>query len=154
MDIFLSDLIPAEFQKIGKGALVEKEGPDQAIGAAAWTKITWDTEIYDHEEEFDLPNDRFIAARSGIYLIIANIGWTGVANGDTIYIAIYRNAASERESQNICATGDDQSFNTMVCLDLDEDDIIEIYVFTSAANSVKGTGTRTFANIVYQGPKD
>jgi len=67
----------------------------QNIPNATWTKVNYDTSIYDIQGEFDVvTNHRFDVAVTGIYLMITQAAFNNIA-ADTITIAgIYKNGAS------------------------------------------------------------
>ena len=60
---------------------------DQAISQNTWTKVTFDTEDYDYESNFDLSNDKFIVPVTGLYQINASVRINGAVN---VYLQLYK----------------------------------------------------------------
>jgi len=133
------------------GAHVEKTA-DQSISADTTTKVTWDQERYDDEDEFDLPNDKFVAGKDGKYRIYINLYWIDVADQDYVGVRLYLNGSSVKGNNNVASGTTALGVTVQATLELSEGDTIEVYGRTGGANTVLGNSDYTFAEFIYLGP--
>jgi len=64
---------------------------DQSISSGVYTKITWSTETFDTNNNFDLVNDRFQPTVPGKYLLTASVGMKSMGDEDLVYASVYKN---------------------------------------------------------------
>jgi hypothetical protein len=64
-------------------------GSNQAIAAATWTKVAYDTESRDNWGEFDAAAGTFKAKAAGIYLVSAQVQWPQPAEANRTRLAIH-----------------------------------------------------------------
>ena len=68
---------------------------NQSISANTWTKVTFDTEVYDPQSDYDhSSNYRFTPTSAGYYWCSLNVGISGTAGEAQMRISIYRNGSS------------------------------------------------------------
>lgn len=65
----------------------------QSIAAATWTKVAYQTVVYDHQSEYDAVNYRFTAKSDGIYVVSAGIAWASQVDGNRTILDIYKNGS-------------------------------------------------------------
>ena len=70
------------------------------ITNASFTKIDFDTELYDTGGDFDTANSRFVAPVSGYYLVNMNVTWTTVTADKYYSCAIYVNGSRVEKTWN------------------------------------------------------
>jgi len=137
------------------GFMVYNSGASQTATDNTWTKITWSTEYYDLNSDFDLANDKFIAPVDGIYLFSISI-YTAVVDwtvGDAITLAIYKNGAQYKwfykwwsETTFTSTWG----IKSSMLLKLSTNDYIEAYIrIARGANTDFGGGE--FKNQYFEG---
>ena len=120
----------------------------QDIGSNGYTKLTYNTENYDLNNEFS--SSRFTAKQKGVYhfhasLLIDNAAW---AVGNVGVMVIYKNGVASYHGfrdQIPAAVTKYMSLNVSADFELDVDDYIEMYVYHS-----RGAATYTHNNVLYK----
>ncbi|MBI1272911.1 MAG: hypothetical protein GC131_02355 [Alphaproteobacteria bacterium] len=108
---------------------------DQTVATSTWTKLTWQTEIFDTNDNF--ASDRFTPTEAGKYIFAAS-AYCG--NGGTIcYIGIYKNGALiSYEGQ--AGTPTNYIPNASVILDMNgSSDYVEAYIYSGSTTITGGT---------------
>jgi len=115
----------------------------QSITQNTWTKVQFDTEVYDNQSEFDnTTNYRFTAKVAGVYNVTSMVTLDNLPDTYTALIAIYLNGtiAFYGTSYGVGAITDAKSVVTLP-LKLAVGDYIEICIFqnyTAALNVIAG----------------
>lgn len=69
-----------------------KKNADQSITGSTWTKLTWQTELFDTANNF--ASDKFTPNVAGKYLVSASaFGISSASPGDSLYLAFYKNGS-------------------------------------------------------------
>ena len=64
----------------------------QGITEETYTKVTFQTELYDSGGDFDLSNDKFVTGETGKFFLFAQVGFFHASNnGHEFRTAIYKN---------------------------------------------------------------
>ena len=104
----------------------------QTIPSATLTKVTFDAESYDLNDDFDLANGRFTAPEDREYQVNALLTYNGIADARVIRAYIKLND-STYPSYSFAQTGTNgvatPSVGISDCLKLDKDDYIELYAY-------------------------
>ena len=133
----LGDSIDASLARIAFAARINT---NQSIPNSAWTKVAFDTEVYDSGTVYDpTTNYRFTVptGQGGRYLIGADIAWGVYTAGHQSIIAFYKNGSAPSQffyawrdgGTDVVSGGVSQLFN------LNAGDYIECYVFQSSGVS-------------------
>jgi len=115
-------------------------GADQSVPSATWTKIQFNAESYDIQNEFDsATNYRFTATKAGIYSVKAKYHF-GTAVGSFFYRIQIRVNGSNYSQFNIEHNSDDNAAYVGVADDvqLNAGDYVEIFAYqnTGGANNL------------------
>jgi len=121
----------------------------QSIPASTWTKIQYDTEDYDVQNEFDnQTNYRFTVTKSGKYLITGSCQLTGFSDGKVFQLSIYKNGTEYKRGLKLhsgVAYGVGASFSAVI--KCDSGDYIEIFVYHTDTVSRSLSSGRTLCNL-------
>ncbi len=115
---------------------------DQAIGNTTWTKVEFDTEIFDLGDEFDkTTNHRFTATKGGLYAFSIGGMIEAVNNGTLFRLALKKNGAYVKEARQY--TGAAASYPQVVTsgiVQLEAGDYLEAFVYHNhgAARNLSG----------------
>lgn len=113
----------------------------QTLTNADWTKIQYDTEVFDELSEYDnTTNYRFTAQKAGCYQIIASIISASVAwtTGEILQIGIYKNGELYSTFRHVF----EGSFTNLVqvatddIIQLNANDYIEIEVYHNQGGNI------------------
>jgi len=122
---------------------VHKNGTNQTVTASTFTKITWDTEVFDTNNNFDsTTNERFTPTVPGKYIVTLNVECEAVPNQGTCISDIYKNGGSMSLTRTQNGTGATNDMETVATAVLDMNgttDYLEGYAFTSG--TVVGGGS-------------
>ena len=116
-----------------------KLSSEQTISASTFTKITYDTESYDVQNEYDnSTNHRFTATQDGKYLIIAGGGVKSAPANSYIAMVIYKNGSTWKtgDAEVNSTSGQHMERKVTGIADLSAGDYIEIYCQNSATSSI------------------
>jgi hypothetical protein len=105
-----------------------------SLTGAAWTKLTFDTEVFDTDSKF--ASDRFTPGTAGYYQVSARARLNASGTANSLYLSIYKNGSTDAEDGT--ETNAYPSGNPSVLIYLDSDDYIEVYaysVFSVSTNS-------------------
>jgi hypothetical protein len=120
---------------------------NQTIAENTATKIHYNTEVFDGNNEYDsTTNYRFTAANAGYYLVLANVLYSSFAADVVAQGMIYKNGSSilQNTSQS-GANGGDLGISLSAVVYLAANDYIEIYTlqFTQGDRTLYGGAGKT-----------
>jgi hypothetical protein len=108
-------------------------GSDQTISNDSWTKVEFDTEVYDNQSEFDpTTNYRFTAKKAGYYLVTAQISFWTANNAISYLIGIHKNGGNVAYKRLCPGATELQTFNITDILYLDVNNYVEIYTWQNS----------------------
>ncbi len=106
-----------------------------------WTKVQFNTEVYDIGSEFDnATNYRFTAANTGKYHISANVQMSGLVSGNIFEVAIYKNGSAYKQSGFQSANNATIYAQVSTDIDLTAGDYIEIFVRQASGGALNVNG--------------
>jgi len=126
---------------------------DQSVSSSTWTKVTFDTEQFDTNSNYDTSLSRFTPTIEGYYLINTQIRFEGT-NHDNRFVSVYKNGSFDTivftdrglvSSANVTLNG-----STIVYCN-GSTDYIEIYANVSATSPVFGFSTAPYNTCVFSG---
>ena len=130
-------------------------GNQSSVSNNTWTKVTFDTDVFDADGVFDTSNNRFIAPAAGKYLLIGKMYvFPNAQNGPNYYTRFYKNGGAATKEVVVIGLGSSDNYlaevsimNTTI-LDLAQNDYVELYARFKA-----GSGTITFDSTesIFQG---
>ena len=130
-------------------------GNQSSVSNNTWTKVAFDTDVFDADGVFDTSNNRFIAPAAGKYLLIGKMYvFPNNQNGPNYYTRFYKNGGAATKEVVVIGLGSSDNYlaevavmNTTI-LDLAQNDYIELY-----ARFKSGSGTITFDSTesIFQG---
>lgn len=114
----------------------------QSISSSTWTKITFNSEDFDTNNNF--ASSTFTPTVAGYYQISANVRMTSMASGNNIGLQIYKNGSANSEIGNVNegAAGDASRGGSSLIYFNGSTDYVEIYLYqsnASAKSTVNGT---------------
>ena len=128
---------------------------NQAISAATYTKIQFDTETADPQSEYDnATNYRYTPGKAGRYLVIAAAQFNSLADGGYSQVSVYKNGAVYRYGniRRIGASSSPLSQVVAVVAVNGTTDYLEIYGRAISACNVNGASQTTWFEAYYIGP--
>ncbi len=93
-ELFIGD--GAAFVSIGKpqpSFSVHKNGSAQTVSTSTFTEVTWATELFDTNSDFDLTGERFTPTVAGKYLLTAALQYSSPIDNQQILISVYKNGS-------------------------------------------------------------
>jgi hypothetical protein len=116
---------------------------NQTIYNNSWTKVQFNAEHYDNDDEYDhATNYRFTAASAGKYNVSAMVYWYGVAAAGFYYLAVFKNGSLYKQKiiYISASPGDYQMEDIVTDVALSANDYIEIFAFhnTGASRTLYG----------------
>lgn len=116
---------------------------NQAIATTAYTKVSFDTERFDTNSNFDsATNYRFTPTVAGKYLVIVRLEYSG-CDAAGIIPALYKNGALYTYATDLTVgTIRDKSFSTIVDMD-GSTDYLEVFTGSQTDSSYSVTGAIT-----------
>tara|TARA_R110002020_G_C16080502_1_gene756999 strand:- start:289 stop:831 length:543 start_codon:yes stop_codon:yes gene_type:complete len=121
-----------------------------------WTKIQFDTAIFNVGSNYDTTNDKFVAPSNGKYFFTASLKIQSASGGNTLEAVGCRitiNGSTMGDNVTFIATGNISTMcamNTMI-LDLTATQYVEIYAFYQ--DSGGGTGSARTYDTMFHGCK-
>lgn len=126
-----------------QSAVQVNRGSAQSIPASAWTKIQFDTEVFDGLGEWDnVSAYRFTAQAAGKYQVSGSIHMASIDANKSVAVWVYVNGAGGNyyaDSGQRVAT-EDVYFPLAVLLNLAAGDYVELYVYHNCV-AARNTGT-------------
>jgi len=121
---------------------VHKNGTNQTVATSTDVKLTWNTEVFDTNNNF--ASDRFTPTVAGKYLFVASV-YCANAGGGVCYAEIYKNGTKVSQNGNVSGASNLVA-NTSIILDMNgSTDYVEAFVY-SAGNTVSGLTYFTYFN--------
>ena len=115
-----------------------------SLTGAAWTKLTFDTEVFDTDNKF--ASDRFTPTVAGYYQVSARARLNASGTSNSLYVSIYKNGSSDAEDGT--ETNAYPSGNPNVLIYLDSDDYIEVYAYSVFSVSTDGGAAKLYFSAV------
>lgn len=120
-----------------------------------WTKVSFNTDVFDADGVFDTSNNRFVAPQAGKYMFMGKMYiFPNAQNGPNYYTRFYKNGSAGSKEVVVIGLGSSDNYlaevsimNTTI-LDLAQNDYVELYARFKA-----GSGTITFdkTESIFQG---
>ena len=120
-----SGLLPTNTPAFGA-----KRSNAQTASQDTWTKVDFDTEIYDSDGKFDISTDRFTPTVAGTYIIYGQLANNNLYNQAYLQVAIYKNGSLLIESEiigNNSTSNRNYTVNVTAIDVADTDDYYELY---------------------------
>ena len=122
----------------GPAFKARKSSAQNSVGSNASTKVTFETEEYDTDSDYDTSNSRFTPSRAGYYLITSELQASHAVDECRVMGMIYKNGSIVAEGN--CSHGNDNgqfpaSRSTWLVPMNGSSDYIEIYSYGSNAGS-------------------
>jgi len=138
-----SDTAPVSFR-------ARKSGADQTVASSTFTKITWESEQFDTNNNF--ASDRFTPTVPGKYLIAGQVGCQGtITQGCTA--AIYRNGSIYAQGSWTNTSGNSYS-SVFAIVDMNgTGDYVELHGWNGGGTAISGTGNVTYFQGALLGPQ-
>lgn len=109
--------------------------------ASSYTKVAFDTELFDTNNDFNTTNARYTAPVTGYYLFNAVAG-NSVAGGTAQFIALYKNGSRIKLGNGNSATTSGQSCTVAALVKLNAGDYVEVF-FIGGSGSTMNVGADT-----------
>jgi hypothetical protein len=110
---------------------------EQVIGDSSNTKVQYNSESYDNQNEFDsTTNYRFTAIKAGYYLIAASVYWHGLTVAKLAQMFIQINGATASQSQKSPGSTHDEIQKCIDVLYLAVNDYVEIVVWQNTGGNL------------------
>jgi hypothetical protein len=121
-----------------------KNTAQSSLPAATWTKITFQSEYYDNQNEYDASTSTFTALEDGIYHIKASVFWNNTTANNEARLGVYVNGVRQFFTKDI--TGGSTSFISSVncTLKLNAGDYVEIYGYVQSSCGITSGGETHF----------
>ena len=125
-----------------------KNGTNQSISAATWTKITFGTEEYDTANQYDASNSKFQPTIAGYYHVNCSLAWFQGASTAALF-AYWKNGSNFRNGSYLYhgsqALDDYQVESSVLVYMNGSSDYLEIYAFNvGTANTISGGTTQSY----------
>jgi hypothetical protein len=121
-----------------------------SVASATWTKITFSSEEFDTNSNYDTSTSRFTPTVTGYYQIESSIGFGGMTTGGSL-LAIYKNGSLFKYGAvcaSVSAIGNNVSVACIVYLN-GSTDYVEVYGYqNSGSNKTTSIG---IADAYFQG---
>lgn len=130
----LDTLARAEHATTAVPAFRAYQNVAQSIPAYTWTKVAFQTEVYDQGNVYDNTTYRFTAPSLGIYLITARVNWDRGSDGERHLLSLFVNGVDHtRLSEDAIGAATWSSSDGSVALRLNAGDYVEVFVYTDTA---------------------
>lgn len=121
----------------------------QSVGAAAYTKLTFDTEIYDNANNYDTSLSRFVAPEAGFYSVTTAIQWLSQIVGNRTILKIFKNGANYNLLSDSSAGGAVGSACVgSAVMKLALNDYIEIFAYSVNAITTSNDSVTSFLEVI------
>lgn len=129
------------------GFAANKNGSNQTVAQASDVKVTFTTEEYDQNNDYDATNSKFVPQFSGKYLVVGAVQFTASQDQASYEVKIFKNGAVYKSLlYRASGTGAiSVPFNVIVDATADGD-YFEVYVNhgSSSSKDIDGTVSKTF----------
>ena len=124
-----------------------KRSTDQSIAHNTFTKIAFDSVLFDETNDYDeITNYRFTPSVKGYYYISVNSSCTSIANGTICISSIYKNGSEIHRGTQVVngANGTIVSNASTILYMNGSTDYLEFYIYqSSGVSKTVGTNERT-----------
>jgi len=113
-------------------SFMAKQTGTQNINNTTWTKIQFNSEVYDTDSTYDSSsNYRFTPGIAGKYFLYLGVTLDDLDDGKRLFIKIYKNGSGIAESLSVVGSGVTEKYsNNASVIDIaDDDDYYEAYVY-------------------------
>jgi hypothetical protein len=119
-------------------AFVAYGDADQVISTGTYTKVAYNVETYDTNNNYDTTNYRFLPTVAGYYLINAYTEWQNTASTALRSLNLYRNGSLFRRSQqqSFATSGNTAASFTGIIYFNGTTDYVEMYVIQSTGSNL------------------
>lgn len=119
---------------------------NQAVSASTFTRVAYETEVFDNASEFDTANGRFTATEDGYYSFNAAVELASIADGSRTILSFYKNGTEYKRvhDEPLGAASISTAAGNLVNVKLKADDFIEVWVFAAAATNVNAGETFSY----------
>ena len=128
-------------QEINYPAFSTSLTSNQSLTSSTYTKVIFDTEIYDTDNAYDTSTGRFTCSsgKAGKYLFTATVSMS--SNFTYVQLDFYKNGSSIYRGT---AVRNDTSATTVTAtINLSASDYVEVFCFQDSTNSAEGGGNHT-----------
>lgn len=117
---------------------------------AAWTSsngsyglVTFDTEYFDTNSNFDTATGKYVAPVSGFYWFSAVVGWSPGIDGDFGSVALYKNGSLLQVGGSLRAGGESNGHIMTVAglFSLSASDYVQVYFYGDGGAGLTGTNS-------------
>ena len=114
---------------------------NQSLTTSTYTKVIFDTGIYDTDNAYDTSTGRFTcpSGKAGKYFFTATISMS--TNYGYVQVDFYKNGSSIYRGTAV--RNDTSATNVNATIDLSASDYVEVYCRTGATNDAEGGGSHT-----------
>lgn len=112
---------------------------NQSLTTGSYTKVIFDTKVYDTDNTYDTSTGRFTCSKSGKYFFTATISMS--TNYAYVQVDFYKNGSSIYRGTAV--RNDTSATNVTATIDLSASDYVEVYCRTGTTNDAEGGGSHT-----------
>lgn len=120
---------------------------EQSVSASTVTKIQFDSENFDPNNNFDTTNHQYVAPADGLYSADARFRLQNVSSGDRVYGQIFVNGSDAAFYEDY-ANAIRQSIGLSSLLKLSAGDVVDVRMFSSASSTISDQGRFTRFGVV------
>jgi hypothetical protein len=131
------------------GCRVYMSAATQTIPNATITKINFDAEVFDTQNEFDTAANRFTAKTAGLYLIGVSVQFGSPVADKTVTAGFYKNGVSFNNAPFHSATTTTIKPLVIDAVFLEVNDYIEGYAYHTCGSSTTIEGAATFRTTMF-----
>lgn len=122
----------------------------QSVANTTFTKISFDTEVFDTASCYDTSNYRFTPNVAGYYYIKGMVRYTGTSDGKVLVARIYKNGSNDTAFEG-SSSSSQSSTQTSALLHLNgSSDYVEFYSYHNYGVATN-TGVFGSATVTFQG---
>ena len=109
-----------------------------SVSSGSYTKLVFDSEVFDSDNKYDTSNGRFTPGVAGKYYIGAKHRIDTSTDATATILSIYKNGSSFQRARYTLDNSEEYYFACV--LDLDADDYVEVYAYQNSGGSVNVNG--------------
>jgi len=109
-----------------------------SVSSGSYTKLVFDSEVFDSDNKYDTSNGRFTPGVAGKYYIGAKHRIDTSTDATATILSIYKNGSSFQRARYTLDNSEEYYFACV--LDLDADDYVEVYAYHNSGGSVNVNG--------------
>jgi hypothetical protein len=119
----------------------------QNIDTGTITKVDFEVESYDNDDEFDLTNDYYVATTAGTYEITSNITFATMNDGDMMEVFVYVGETAKAKTRITAGNSGDHTLNICSIMKLAAEDTVTIRVQHNHGTPVNLAGSEVESNV-------